>query len=251
MGYFMGLETPMLASVQFKIKSPDYDGKVICDKDEEITQLVIALDKNNRVTQRIFLGPQQICVQGYTLIGIGFDNSWAKCGSKVIAGGKSQKIKSATTNDKVTNIVALGREGGLQPLWELEFYMEDPEIPILARDNIDDILKFEQVQKSGAAKRLLKECNNDPKNYPFSAMSLTSVKYHDFYYSGGREKVMCELQCVRVWKFPCTFTRDAKTCCSCKWKEQERPTHETAADRAGKPPNQIIMCIGKKTILND
>lgn len=251
--YFMGLETPMLAAVQFKIKSPDYDGKVICDKDSELTQLMAALDANNRVTTRLFLGPQQICVQGYTLIGVGYDNSWLKCGKKVIAGGKSAEVKSATSKTKVEEIVAIGKEGAVQTLWELEFYMEDPEIPILARDNIKDILKFQQLKDSGGDKRLLNNCEGgDLDKYPFpSGLMPPFVKYHDFYYSGGREKVLCQLQCVRVWKFPCKFDKEKKVCCSCPYKERPRQTTVTAADLAGKPPNQIIMCIGKRTIDNN
>jgi len=105
--------------------------------------------------------------------------------------------------------------------------MEDPEIPILSRDNIAEV--------AARNKRL------DPK------MSF-SMHYWDFYYTGGREKVMCELQCVRVWKCPANFTRDRKKIVSCVYKERKRATQMTEADLAGRPPNQIIMCIGKRTI---
>merc|ERR1712232_500920 len=137
-------------------------------------------------------------------------------------------IRSCTNKTKAEEYFALAREGGLNPLFELEFYMEDPEIPILSRDN----------KKVVAAKNKRLEAANH--NFSFH--------YWDFYYTGGREKVMCELQCVRVWKCPCNFVRERKKVLSCAYKERPRATTHTEADLAGKPPNQIIMCIGKRTI---
>lgn len=226
--YFLGLETPMLSQVQFKIKSPDYDGRVLCQNELEMNELFEALDINNRVTKRIFLGPAGVCVQGYTLIGLGWDNSWVKCGQKVLAGGKSSPIISCTQKKKAEELFNNAKEGGLNPLFELEFYMEDPEIPILSRDNVKEVAKRNK--------------NVSATDHKFS------MHYWDFYYTGGREKVMCELQCVRVWKCPCNFNKERKKVLSCVYKERPRQTTATEADLAGKPPNQIIMCIGKRTI---
>jgi len=42
--------------------------------------------------------------------------------------------------------------------------------------------------------------------------------------------------------------KERKKVLSCAYKERPRQKAMTEADLAGKPPNQIIMCIGMRTI---
>mmetsp|Transcript_62786 Transcript_62786/g.187187 ORF Transcript_62786/g.187187 Transcript_62786/m.187187 type:complete len:549 (+) Transcript_62786:3-1649(+) len=217
--YILGLTAPMLEDLNTGLSSPDFDGKVMTVKSPEVDALLAALDNNNNVTTDVTFGSlHKINVRGYTLLKVGYDNAWCTCGPATLCGGLSMAPKYVRDRATSVEYVANGRSGGTRPTFFFHFYIQDPEKQIINRQTAGH-----QVDR----------------------------RFYDFFYDVGRERLYCECQWVRFWKFPLDFTRHRFTCCRCPCDIfrscclDKKVVPVDAEGKAVEAPNQIIMTPGK------
>eukprot|EP00929_Paragymnodinium_shiwhaense_P077964 TRINITY_DN4029_c0_g1_i1.p1 TRINITY_DN4029_c0_g1~~TRINITY_DN4029_c0_g1_i1.p1 ORF type:complete len:573 (+),score=96.84 TRINITY_DN4029_c0_g1_i1:75-1793(+) len=214
--YALGLAAPMLSEVDTRQGGPDYVPEIMTVRSEEVDNMMAALDANNRITTDVIFGDvEKKNVRGYTLLKIGYDNSWCSLCGIGICGGISSPPVYTRAKDRSEELIATGRDGGTRPTWSFEFFMEDPEKPIIHR------------KKDGPS---------------------LDKRFFDFFHDGTKEKSYLACQCIRFYRFPTDCTTRRATLCRvpCCKVDKKIVTVEDEDGKPVAPPNQFIMTPGRK-----
>lgn len=178
--YAFGLIAPMLSDVLFPGKSPDYDGMVTTHIQQQVTDLLNAIDEDNTVTKELRLGGK--IVTGYTLVQLGYETGWCVCcGGCCTFGGHNQKLTDCRNQQDTVRMIGQARAFHARPTFTFRFYLDDPEKEIICRRVTDIPL---------------------------------DKKFYDFYHTGGRERRYLACMCIRICQGCGCKELGRCTCCS-------------------------------------